>query len=483
MIGQVQVDKSLLGWKEYELEVVRDRNDNCVIVCGIENIDAMGVHTGDSVTVAPILTLTDKEYQVLRDASLAIMREVGVETGGSNVQFAVNPNPPMNPDGSRDFEFVVVEMNPRVSRVVRARLQSHRLPDRQDRRQARRRLLARRAAQRHHRHDQRLLRAQHRLRRHQDAPLDVREVPRGRRDADDADEVRRRGDVDRAHLQGAFQKVIRSMDVKRFGLGLDRNDKWLAATRAAEKMGKTLETVAPQPAASPTVTDDTTTDPNSGARVSLGLRTADGQPIEWPIPEEKLHRKLGVPSQGRLYYIRYALKMGWTVEPDPRADPHRPVLHRAARADRRVRGRPLRLRRSKMSPRDVLFEAKAMGFSDAQLANLYLGTISSETILKVRRHRESLGDHAGLQVRGYLRRRVRGHHAVLLLHLSSEAGPRSTRRATPSSTPPRTRSRAIPRRRKSSSSAAGPTASARASSSTTAASTPPSPPRNSATSR
>jgi carbamoyl-phosphate synthase large subunit len=87
-----------------------------VIVCGIENIDAMGVHTGDSVTVAPILTLTDKEYQVLRDAALAIMRAVGVETGGSNVQFAVNPNPEAGPDGKKKFEFVVVEMNPRVSR-------------------------------------------------------------------------------------------------------------------------------------------------------------------------------------------------------------------------------------------------------------------------------------------------------------------------------------------------------------------------------
>ncbi|NRA59170.1 MAG: carbamoyl phosphate synthase large subunit, partial [Phycisphaerales bacterium] len=94
MIGQVQIDKSLLGWKEFELEVVRDKNDNCVIVCGIENIDPMGVHTGDSITVAPVLTLTDKEYQVLRDAAIAIMRAVGVETGGSNVQFAVNPNPP-----------------------------------------------------------------------------------------------------------------------------------------------------------------------------------------------------------------------------------------------------------------------------------------------------------------------------------------------------------------------------------------------------
>ena len=97
----------MLGWKEYEMEVVRDKNDNCIIVCSIENIDPMGVHTGDSITVAPALTLTDKEYQIMRDASIAVLREIGVETGGSNVQFAVNP---------ADGRLVVIEMNPRVSR-------------------------------------------------------------------------------------------------------------------------------------------------------------------------------------------------------------------------------------------------------------------------------------------------------------------------------------------------------------------------------
>ena len=91
MIGQVLIDQSVLGWKEYELEVVRDTRDNCIIVCGIENIDAMGVHTGDSITVAPAQTLTDKEYQRMRDASIAVLRKIGVDTGGSNVQFAINP--------------------------------------------------------------------------------------------------------------------------------------------------------------------------------------------------------------------------------------------------------------------------------------------------------------------------------------------------------------------------------------------------------
>lgn len=88
---ELLIDESLIGWKEYEMEVVRDKNDNCIIVCSIENFDAMGIHTGDSITVAPAQTLTDKEYQIMRNASMAVLREIGVETGGSNVQFAVNP--------------------------------------------------------------------------------------------------------------------------------------------------------------------------------------------------------------------------------------------------------------------------------------------------------------------------------------------------------------------------------------------------------
>jgi carbamoyl-phosphate synthase large subunit len=105
--NELLIDESLIGWKEYELEVVRDTNDNCIIVCSIENFDAMGVHTGDSITVAPAQTLTDKEYQIMRNASLAVLREIGVETGGSNVQFGVNP---------ADGRLVIIEMNPRVSR-------------------------------------------------------------------------------------------------------------------------------------------------------------------------------------------------------------------------------------------------------------------------------------------------------------------------------------------------------------------------------
>ena len=105
--GEVLLEESVIGWKEFEMEVVRDHKDNCIIVCSIENFDPMGVHTGDSITVAPALTLTDKEYQRMRDASVAVLRKIGVDTGGSNVQFAVNP---------QDGRLLVIEMNPRVSR-------------------------------------------------------------------------------------------------------------------------------------------------------------------------------------------------------------------------------------------------------------------------------------------------------------------------------------------------------------------------------
>ena len=106
-IGEVLIEESLEGWKEYEMEVIRDNKDNCIIICSIENIDPMGIHTGDSITVAPSLTLTDKEYQKMRNFSIKVIREIGVETGGANVQFAVNP---------KNGRMVVIEMNPRVSR-------------------------------------------------------------------------------------------------------------------------------------------------------------------------------------------------------------------------------------------------------------------------------------------------------------------------------------------------------------------------------
>ncbi|MFG0327195.1 MAG: carbamoyl-phosphate synthase large subunit [Phycisphaerales bacterium JB037] len=377
MIGQVQVDQSLLGWKEYELEVVRDRKDNCVIVCGIENIDAMGVHTGDSVTVAPILTLTDKESQALRDAAIEIMRAVGVETGGSNVQFAVNPNPAPDPEtGVKPFEFVVVEMNPRVSRSSALASKATGFP------------IAKIAAK---------LAVGYTLDELRnditgttsacfEPAIDyvVTKMPRWTFEKfPEADETltTQMKSVGEAMAIGrtfkeSFQKVIRSMDVKRFGFGLDRNDKWLAAMRAVETGQLVLDFAPEDENAVPTDT---------------GLRTADGQPIEWPISTEKLTRKLAVPSQGRLYYIRYALREGWSIERVAELTGIDPFFLDQFAQLIEFEDRLCSYGSLEDLPHEILFEAKRLGYSDAQLANLYLGTISSDAILRVRRHRESLG--------------------------------------------------------------------------------------------
>ena len=178
-VTEVLIEQSVIGWKEFEMEVMRDKNDNVVIICSIENIDPMGVHTGDSITVAPIQTLTDKEYQRMRDASIAVIRAVGVETGGSNIQFAINPD---------NGDMIVVEMNPRVVAVLRAGVESHGLSDREDRREAGGGLHAGRAAELHHQRKSRdgrrlrslhvrLFRADDRLLRDQDSAMDVREIP------------------------------------------------------------------------------------------------------------------------------------------------------------------------------------------------------------------------------------------------------------------------------------------------------------------
>ena len=140
-VHEVLVEESVLGWKEFELEVMRDHADNAVVVCSIENFDPMGVHTGDSITVAPAQTLTDKEYQRMRDAAFAVIRAVGVETGGSNIQFAVEPE---------TGRMVVIEMNPARLAQLGAGFQGHGFPHRQDRGAARGRLSPGRNPQRHH---------------------------------------------------------------------------------------------------------------------------------------------------------------------------------------------------------------------------------------------------------------------------------------------------------------------------------------------
>ena len=298
-VTEVLIEQSVIGWKEYELEVMRDKNDNVVIICSIENMDAMGVHTGDSITVAPIQTLTDKEYQRMRDASIAIIRAVGVETGGSNIQFGVNP---------ANGEMVVIEMNPRVSRSSALASKATGYP------------IAKIAAK---------LAVGYTL---DELPnfittdkskglytsacfeptIDycVIKIPRWTFEKfPDADETltTQMKSVGEAMAIGrtfkeALQKGIRSMEVKRFGFGLDRYDKWLNSQRsmAVPAMSRSLQKQGR----------------DAPATVDADDKTTQGESLdhEWPIPEEKLLRKLSVPSQGRLYYIRYAMKMGWSID-------------------------------------------------------------------------------------------------------------------------------------------------------------------------
>jgi carbamoylphosphate synthase large subunit len=390
MIQQVQIDQSVIGWKEYELEVVRDKKDNCIIVCGIENFDPMGVHTGDSITFAPILTLTDKEYQAMRDAAFAIMRAVGVETGGSNVQFAVNPNPKPGPDGKKPFEMVVVEMNPRVSRSSALASKATGFP------------IAKIAAK---------LAIGYTLDELKnditgttsacfEPAIDyvVTKMPRWTFEKfPEADETltTQMKSVGEAMaigrtLKESLQKVIRSMDVKRYGLGLDRNDKWLTAMRAVESEQLVLDVMG-SPGRNAARNELKAREVAAGEGSPTGLRTADGQPIEWPIPWDKMTRKLSVPSQGRLYYIRYAFKMGWSTEKIQQLTNVDPFFLDQIKELVEFEDVLCDYRKLEDVPADVFFKAKQFGYSDAQLANLYLGKLTTETILQVREHRKRLG--------------------------------------------------------------------------------------------
>jgi carbamoyl-phosphate synthase large subunit len=339
MNNQILIDQSVIGWKEYELEVMRDHDDNVVIICAIENLDPMGVHTGDSITVAPAQTLTDKEYQRMRDAAQAIIRIIGVETGGSNIQFCIDPD---------TGEMRVVEMNPRVSRSSALASKATGFP------------IAKIAAKLAVGYD--LWELPNDITGQTVACFEptidyvVTKLPRWTFEKfPEADETltTQMKSVGEAMSIGrtfkeSLQKGIRSMEVKRFGMGLDANDKWLHAKRSSE------------------------------------AATSD-----WPIEETKLNRKLTVPSQGRLYYVRYALKMGWSVQQVHEATNIDPwfldQLCQLVDFEQRLEAHDS----LEALPRELLFEAKQLGYSDAQLANLYLGRISDETILHVRRHRQA----------------------------------------------------------------------------------------------
>ncbi len=291
-VGEILIEEDLTGWKEYELEVVRDRADNVVIICSIENIDAMGVHTGDSITVAPALTLTDKEYQQMRDSAVAIIRAIGVESGGCNIQFGVDP---------KTGRQVIIEMNPRVSRSSALASKATGYP------------IARIAAK---------LAVGYTL---DELPNDITgttpasfeptidyvvvKMPRWTFEKfPDSDETLTtqmksvgEGMAIGRTFKEAWQKCIRSMEVQRFGFGLDKNDKWLNALSDTRVSSNKNGHEKPIPLGGTTGTE-------------APPDTEESHASQWPIPADVLTDKLSHPCQGRPYYIRYAMKMGWSIE-------------------------------------------------------------------------------------------------------------------------------------------------------------------------
>jgi carbamoyl-phosphate synthase large subunit len=378
LASQVLIEEDLTGWKEYELEMMRDAKDNVVVVCSIENLDPMGVHTGDSITVAPALTLTDKEYQRMRDAALAIMRAVGVDTGGANIQFAVNP---------RDGHVVAIEMNPRVSRSSALASKATGFP------------IAKLATKLAIGYTLDELRND--ITRETSACFEpaidyvVVKMPRFAFEKfPEADETLTTSmkSVGEAMAIGrtfkeAFQKCIRSMEIKRPGLGLHPDDKWLdaGAGGAADEAdaGTVWVDAFGQTATTPT--------PVFGG-TSLGEAPADTreQAVEaWPIPAPVLTQKIASPCQGRIYYIRYALKLGWSVERIHELshidvwflDQIAELVVFEDRLARQVVGHGPALR---ITPEliDTFQEAKSLGYSDAQLRVIW--RVDADTLQKIK---------------------------------------------------------------------------------------------------
>ena len=325
-VHSILVEECLLGWKEFEMEVMRDAADNAVIVCSIENFDPMGVHTGDSITVAPAQTLTDKEYQRMRDASLAILREIGVETGGSNVQFAINP---------QDGRMVVIEMNPRVSRSSALASKATGFPIAK---------IAAKLAVGYH-----LDELKNDITRETPACFEptidyvVTKIPRWafekfpEANATLTTQMKSVGEVMAIGrtFQESFQKALRGLEVGRFGLGADKKDLWFSDARPSD---------------------------------------------------DEIRAKLATPNPDRVWYFRYALLAGMTVD-DIHAltaiDPWflanleelvtlEAQLREAATLD--------------AVSDDLLLEAKRAGFSDRQLAHLW-----TKSEAEVRRERKRRG--------------------------------------------------------------------------------------------
>jgi carbamoyl-phosphate synthase large subunit len=367
-ISEILIEESVRGWKEYELEVMRDKADNVVIVCSIENFDPMGVHTGDSITVAPAQTLTDKEYQLMRDAAIAIIRAVGVETGGSNIQFAVDP---------QTGRMIVVEMNPRVSRSSALASKATGFP------------IAKIAAK---------LAVGYTL---DEIPNDITrktpacfeptidycvvKIPRWTFEKfPDADETltTQMKSVGEAMAIGrtfkeALQKGIRSMEVKRFGLGLDYYDKWLKSVRRGAG-------ILPASAAAVSAAENP-----KGAKGDKPVQKAGQVPEEgppYPIDDGKLRRKLSIPCQGRPYYIRYAFKMGWTIEQVFDLTQVDPWFLRNMKELVEFEEELISAGSLDAASLGTIRQAKEWGYSDVQLA-----TIWNTTPGAIRKRREELG--------------------------------------------------------------------------------------------
>ena len=321
-ISEVLIEESVVGWKEYELEVMRDRKDNVVIICSIENFDPMGIHTGDSITVAPAQTLTDKEYQRLRDAAIAVVREIGVETGGSNIQFGINP---------ADGRMVVIEVNPRVSRSSALASKATGFP------------IAKFAAK---------LAVGYTL---DEIPNDITKetpasfeptidycvvkVPRWAfekfREADRTltTQMKSVGEVMAIGrtFKESLQKALRSLEISRFGLGLDPKDEFL-----------------------------------KGAM---------------PDPDQ-IRRKLAVPDPERIFYLRLAFKAGMSVEEVARLSRIDPWFLDNLRELADFEEQLLRCKALQHAPDALLREAKQLGYSDRQLATIW-GT--TESAVRARR--------------------------------------------------------------------------------------------------
>ncbi len=380
-VSEILIEESLYGWKEFELEVMRDRADNVVIICSIENVDPMGVHTGDSITVAPAQTLSDKEYQKMRDSAVAIIRAIGVDTGGCNIQFAVEPT-----TGRQ----CVIEMNPRVSRSSALASKATGYP------------IARIAAK---------LAVGYTL---DELPNDITKttpasfeptidyvvvkMPRWTFEKfPDCDETltTQMKSVGEAMAIGrtfkeAFQKCIRSMEIQRYGFGLDDNDAWLKAQRHEGTKARRHE--ATRVNQSTLVLSLEGIDDRQSA-IPLGGATATEAPPDtvedharsWPIPTGVLRDKLGRPCQGRPHYIRYAFKMGWSIDQVhelTRIDPwflhqmrelveEEDLLLRAADGmQSRRAGSPHGQNTRSENDGEGIRRAKMLGYSDVQLASI-----------------------------------------------------------------------------------------------------------------